>query len=54
MFHWSDQPLLVLIFAGLHDAADNVEGKKSGQVSGLLHPGPRHDVRNLFLCSFLL
>lgn len=38
------QEFFVLVFSGLHDAADDAEGQRSGKISGLLHSSPRHDV----------
>lgn len=35
---------MALFSAGLHDAADDDEGQRSCEVSGLLHSGPGHDV----------
>ncbi len=34
----------MLVSAGLHDAADDAEGQRSSDFSGLLHSNPGHDV----------
>lgn len=35
---------MTLVSAGLHDAADDAEGQRSGKISGLLHSNHGHDV----------
>lgn len=34
----------VSVSEGLHDAADNAEGQRSSQISGILHRDPGNDV----------
>lgn len=34
----------LLVFAGLHDAADYAEGQRSRKISKILHWNPGHDV----------
>lgn len=36
--------LLLLVLAGLHDAADYAEGQRSRKISKILHWNPGHDV----------
>lgn len=35
---------ILLVFAGLHDAADYAEGQRSRKISKILHWNPGHDV----------